>query len=100
QSLRDLEDPDLPRQLDLYDPHHLMLVRSPGPTGSGPNEWPACGARRTGADRRKLVFKWQQAQGEQSGRPVPEERRAAASVDRSLVTLRQRYNDAVKALSA
>jgi methylmalonyl-CoA mutase len=102
QSLRDLDDADLPRQLDLYDPHHLLVQRAPStPNSNNPNEWPACGDRRTGQERRKVVFKWQQAQGERAdgGRPVQEERRAA-SVDRSLVTLRQRYNDAVKALSA
>jgi methylmalonyl-CoA mutase len=97
QSLRDLQDQDLPRELDLYDPHHLMVQRQPAP--GNPGEYPACGERRTGAERRKLVFKWQQAQGERADGALQEERRAA-SVDRSLVTLRQRYNDAVKALSA
>jgi methylmalonyl-CoA mutase len=97
QSLRDLQDQDLPRELDLYDPHHLMVQRQAAP--GNPGEYPACGERRTGAERRKLVFKWQQAQGERADGALQEERRAA-SVDRSLVTLRQRYNDAVKALSA
>ena len=99
QSLRDLDDPDLPRQLDQYDPHHLMLQRAPAGSSHGGNEYPACGERRTGGERRKLVFKWQQAQGATAdGRPLEERR--AATIDRSLVTLRQRYNDAVKALSA
>lgn len=103
QSLRDLEDPDLPRQLDQYDPHHLIVQRAPaGSSTGGSSEYPACGERRTGGDRRKVVFKWQQALGERAdgSRPVQEERRVAPSIDRSLVTLRQRYNDAVKALSA
>ncbi|HEX4854622.1 methylmalonyl-CoA mutase family protein, partial [Arenimonas sp.] len=99
QSLRDLEDPDLPRQLDQYDPHHLILQRAPSGSSPSGNEYPACGERRTGGERRKVVFKWQQAQGVAEGRPVQEERRIA-TIDRSLVTLRQRYNDAVKALSA
>jgi len=98
QSLRDLEDPDLPRQLDQYDPHHLILQRGPSGTSPSGSEYPNCGERRTGGERRKLVFKWQQAQGAAEGRPLEERR--AATVDRSLVTLRQRYNDAVKALSA
>jgi methylmalonyl-CoA mutase len=98
QSLHDLDDPDLPRALDLYDPHHLLLLRPPAGGAAG-SEYPACGERRTGGERRKLVFKWQQAQSGNDPRAPLEERRAAA-VDRSLVTLRQRYNDAVKALSA
>jgi methylmalonyl-CoA mutase len=98
QSLHDLDDQDLPRALDLYDPHHLLLVRGAGPGGAA-SEYPTCGERRTGGERRKLVFKWQQAQSGTDPRAPLEERRAA-TVDRSLVTLRQRYNDAVKALSA
>ena len=98
QSLRDLEDLDLPRALDLYDPHHLMVQRQPA-SGGAPSEYPNCGERRTGAERRKLVFKWQQAQSGADAR-APQEERRAATVDRSLVTLRQRYNDAVKALSS
>ncbi|MBW8368073.1 MAG: methylmalonyl-CoA mutase family protein [Arenimonas sp.] len=98
QSLHDLDDHDLPRALDLYDPHHLLLQRLPSTTGA-PGEYPNCGERRTGAERRKLVFKWQQAQTDIDARAPLEERRSA-TVDRSLVTLRQRYNDAVKALSA
>lgn len=98
QSLHDLDDPDLPRALDLYDPHHLMVQRAPANTG-GASEYPQCGERRTGAERRKLVFKWQQAQGGTDAR-APQEERRAATIDRSLVTLRQRYNDAVKALSS
>ncbi|HEX5756957.1 MAG TPA: methylmalonyl-CoA mutase family protein, partial [Arenimonas sp.] len=81
QSLRDLEDPKLPKQLDFYDGNDLLMPTS-GASPSGTE-------RRTGEpDRRK--FKW--------------ELRAAAveqgiSIDRSLITLRQRYNDALKALT-
>jgi len=98
QSLHDLDDPDLPRALDLYDPHHLLLQR-PAAASGGASEYPASGERRTTGERRKLAFKWQQAQTGTDPRAPLDERRAA-TVDRSLVTLRQRYNDAVKTLSA
>ncbi|MFP5401604.1 MAG: methylmalonyl-CoA mutase family protein, partial [Gammaproteobacteria bacterium] len=59
---------------------------------------PECGERRQGLpDRRKMVFQWERRQGAASG-DNPQAPQVA--IDRSLVTLRQRYNDAVKALSA
>ncbi|MFY2764640.1 methylmalonyl-CoA mutase family protein [Arenimonas sp. MALMAid1274] len=92
QSLRDLEDPALPRQLDQYDPEQLSLPKS----GAAALDYPASGERRTGQpDRRKPTFAWERRQNLNTT-----ETPAAPTVDRSLVTLRQRYNDAVKALSA
>jgi len=100
EALRELGDPGLPKPLELYDPHHL-IVPAAG-TGAALKEsgpaWPECGERRQGLpDRRKMVFQWERRQGASTG---DNPNAPAATVDRSLVTLRQRYNDAVKALSA
>jgi methylmalonyl-CoA mutase len=97
QALRDLEDPKLPKALDLYDADDLHVPRD-----SSAADFPACGERRANTgDRRKQKFNWELRR--------EEEERAAAhgasmgslpTVDRSLVTLRQRYNDAVQSLSS
>jgi methylmalonyl-CoA mutase len=113
QSLRDLGDEALPPMLALYDNEELLPPRE--------QPYPACGERRQGLpDRRKPVFQWEKRrEAEQSTTPpvgasllatnadVPGAGVAsklapatAAIVDRSLITLRQRYNDAVKALSS
>ena len=99
ESLRELGDPELPKALGLYDPHHLVLP-TPGSAGSTRDaaQWPDCGERRQGIpDRRKMVFQWERRQGAAAG-DNPQAPQVA--LDRSLITLRQRYNDAVKALSA
>jgi len=92
QSLRDLEDPNLPKALGLYANEDLLV-----PSGSSAAEFPACGDRRMTPDRRKQKFNWElrreQAERSSSGSSV-------ATVDRSLVTLRQRYNDAIHSLSS
>lgn len=98
EALRELGDPSLPRPLELFDPHHL-IVPTPAPAGAGSEaKFPECGERRQGlSDRRKMVFQWERRQGAASGdNPLAPQ----VVIDRSLVTLRQRYNDAVKALSA
>jgi len=100
ESLRELGDPNLPKPLELFDPHHLVV---PTPAaGSAPakdgQSYPECGERRQGLpDRRKMVFQWERRQGAATG---DNPNAPQVSIDRSLVTLRQRYNDAVKALSA
>ncbi|MDY0021826.1 methylmalonyl-CoA mutase family protein [Arenimonas caeni] len=98
EALRELGDPSLPRPLELFDPHHL-IVPTPARAGAGSEaKFPECGERRQGLpDRRKMVFQWERRQGAASGdNPLAPQ----VVIDRSLVTLRQRYNDAVKALSA
>jgi len=99
QALHDLGDPKLPKALDLYEADDLVIPRD-----SSAAEFPACGERRGGTpDRRKQKFNWELRREEE------ERARAAAiaagqygppTVDRSLVTLRQRYNDAVQSLSS
>ncbi|MGY0632739.1 methylmalonyl-CoA mutase family protein [Luteimonas sp. A478] len=65
QSLKELEDPNLPKQLALYDPDDLL-------PGKNADTAPV-GARHA--------------------------REAAGTPDRTLLTLRQRYNDAVQSLT-
>src|SRR5690606_15766210 len=69
QALQELEDPKLPKQLDLYDSMDVTPANA-GVQGSGTS----MDSRLRGNDE--------------------------AAVDRSLLTLRQRYNDAIQALTA
>ncbi len=84
QSLHDLEDPQLPKALDLYNAEALLPeAPHPGPLpqageGAGQGTSPAGGRGR--------------AEGAGEGRTV--------AVDRTLLTLRQRYNDAVQSLTS
>jgi methylmalonyl-CoA mutase len=94
QSLRDLDDPKLPKALDLYDTNDLLLSSA---SALGPNDFPNCGERRTNPDRRKLKFNWElRREQEERSLPAP----PPVVVDRSLITLRQRYNDAIQSLSS
>ncbi len=88
QSLQDIGDDKLPKMLDLFDADDVQM-----PTRSS-DQANADEDRRTGIDRRKALFQWEKKRlGEADHKPVQ-------NIDRSLLTLRQRYNDAVKALSA
>ncbi|MGY1520246.1 methylmalonyl-CoA mutase family protein [Luteimonas sp. A482] len=85
QSLQELEDPKLPRQLDLYDttdvvPAKAGTQRLPTTTGVIPSAARDL-ASHTNAD---------------SSAPP----RNDIAPDRSLLTLRQRYNDAIQSLTA
>jgi methylmalonyl-CoA mutase len=75
QSLRDIDDAKLPKALDLYDIDDLVFSPSPGEGRDGG------GAPQTPA-----------SQTPPGGR--------AQTADRSLLTLRQRYNDAIETLSS
>ncbi len=90
EALKEIGDAKLPKALELYDADDLHLPSNGHADYAGPD-------RRSGADRRKQKFNWEL-------RREQEERSAngaeAASLDRSLVTLRQRYNDAVQSLSS
>ncbi|RPE81970.1 methylmalonyl-CoA mutase family protein [Vulcaniibacterium tengchongense] len=78
QSLRDLGDPALPQALDLYSNESLLPRPEPlAQAGEGASASPANGSGR--------------AEGAGEG---------VFAADRSLLTLRQRYNDAVQSLSA
>ena len=97
QSLRDLGDDQLPPMLALYENDALV------PSKDLP--YPACGDRRSGApDRRKPFFQWERRrEGEQGAANAPDytqqEAKPVFHADRSVTTLRQRYNDAVKSLT-
>jgi methylmalonyl-CoA mutase len=92
QSLRDLDDAALPKMLDLYEVDDLLMPSMGG-------EIPPSGDRRSGApDRRKPKFNWElRRESEERVGALPA---APVSVDRSLITLRQRYNDAIQSLSS
>jgi len=76
EALRELNDPKLPREMDLYDPADLQSASADNSSTS-----PAGGrGRAAGA-----------GEGGASTEPT---------TDRSLLALRQKYNDAVKSLSS
>jgi isobutyryl-CoA mutase len=91
QSLRDLEDPALPKALDLYAVESLL------PPGEG--------ARRADeGTHSQLAIDISQA-GESTpssgaARHLLPEGEGKTATDRTLLTLRQRYNDAVQSLSS
>ncbi|MEO5626216.1 MAG: methylmalonyl-CoA mutase family protein, partial [Dokdonella sp.] len=93
QSLRDLEDAALPKMLDLFGVDELLLL------SAATSEFPASGERRTGGpDRRKQKFNWElRRESDERTSHAPTQ---PPTVDRSLVTLRQRYNDAIQSLSS
>src|SRR5690606_30729966 len=67
ESLRELGDPNLPKPLELFDPHHLV-VPTPSQAAGSEAKFPECGERRQGLpDRRKMVFQWERRQGAASG---------------------------------
>jgi methylmalonyl-CoA mutase len=93
ESLRDLGDPQLPKPLDRFESSDLLMTSA---TGSAA-EYPACGDRR-GAARGKPKFQWE-LRKETSSQPR-EEAHDEVVIDRSLITLRQRYNDAIHSLTS
>ncbi|MDQ3494470.1 MAG: methylmalonyl-CoA mutase family protein, partial [Pseudomonadota bacterium] len=95
QALHELEDPKLPKPLDLYDGDHLTHphpnplpqagegAESTSPASPDSNTSPASGRGR--------------AEGAGEGALRPD---ADTPPDRTLLTLRQRYNDAIGSLDA
>ncbi|WP_027068663.1 methylmalonyl-CoA mutase family protein [Novilysobacter defluvii] len=92
QSLRDLEDPALPEQLALYPSSSLLP-----PAGEG--------ARRadegsSSPDANAEAEAPHPSPLPQAGEGVDSRVRGNDGVDRTLLTLRQRYNDAIQSLSS
>ena len=114
-SLQDIGDRQLPKQLDLYGADDLLPARSAAATsasetpvyGSVDSELQDPGNRAAaatgntyGAPDPHGIAASQHA-AHRHNEPVASEATSAASaVDRTLLTLRQRYNDAVQALSS
>ncbi len=94
QALHELEDPKLPKRLDLYDASDLA---HPSP-GAVRHPLPASGAREgQGMPDAAAATSSPRASGEK--RPEGQ-MRGALDLDRSLLTLRQRYNDAIQSLTS
>ncbi len=101
QSLHDLEDPKLPKQLDLYQGEDLQ-----GPATSNSRASSTVGAtsvanaQSPGDDVQVATHVAPTTKGD----PQPAANDAAANTgaapDRTLLTLRQRYNDAVQSLTS
>ncbi|MGQ0799129.1 MAG: methylmalonyl-CoA mutase family protein [Pseudomarimonas sp.] len=117
QSLRDLEDTQLPKALELFPAEALLhapversllrLAQGGGDSTPSSNmqsnpagakaELPPGNERRVGQpDRRTTKFQWERRLEAQEGGNEP----AAPVADRTLIVLRQRYNDAVQSLTA
>ena len=82
-ALKDLDDPALPKALELYASDALL----PTSPLAGEVAAPRAAGEGAGADS-------------PSPQPLSREGRGAHIVDRSLLALRQRYNDAVQSLSS
>ena len=102
EALKELEDPQLPRALALYDDAFILpptssdaSLLSPGSSDASllpPGE----GARRADEGPKHPA-----AHGATAPHPNPSpEGRGAHTPDRSLLTLRQRYNDAIQSLTS
>ncbi|KPN20278.1 methylmalonyl-CoA mutase [Xanthomonas sp. Mitacek01] len=87
QALNELADPQLPKALDLYSADHL-LATSPPAGEVGAHSAPGEGAGAVVDSPSPAV----PAEPVQAG--------TAPAADRSLLTLRQRYNDAIQSLSS
>jgi methylmalonyl-CoA mutase len=85
EALREIGDATLPRELELYDAAELHPHPNPLPPAGEGAERATAGTNASPAGGRG------RAEGAGEGGATP---------DRSLLTLRQRYNDAVKALSS
>ncbi|EIL94367.1 methylmalonyl-CoA mutase family protein [Rhodanobacter spathiphylli] len=83
ESLKELGDDKLPRPLDLYSSADLH----PSPSGRGTEGEGTAGARDSNLTPNPHP------------QPLSQGERGESSVDRSLITLRQRYNAALKELS-
>ncbi len=88
EALRELEDPKLPKQLDLYDAADLTTV---APAKAGAHGRGSSDNTATSMDdqRSALLEPASRLRGNDD-----------VVADRSLVTLRQRYNDAVQSLTS
>src|SRR5690348_3518062 len=93
ESLKELADPQLPRELDLYDQADLSFDSGATRLRSGrTDEIEAARAEhRVEGSTQKSV---------RAERSSPEASGVEASADRTLILLRQRYNEAVKELSS
>ncbi len=93
QSLHDLGDDALPKSLALYASEALL----PSPDGRGIE-----GEGTTAGDsyRAPNPLPSPSPSPRDSGEKVPEGRMRGAFADRTLITLRQRYNDAVQSLTS
>lgn len=87
ESLKELGDDKLPRPLDLYRNDDLHPALLPSPSGRGTE-----GEGTAGAGNSTLA-------PNPHSQPLSQGERGESSVDRSLITLRQRYNAALKELS-
>src|SRR5690606_31537710 len=88
QSLRDLEDPALPEQLALYPASALLPLAGEGARRA--DEGSSSPDANAGAEAPHPSPLPQAGEGVGAG----------AGVDRTLLTLRQRYNDAIQSLSS
>ncbi|MFP7721795.1 methylmalonyl-CoA mutase family protein [Lysobacter sp. A3-1-A15] len=90
QALGELEDPQLPKQLDLYQADALQ-----GPSATSSRNAPPVGATSVANAQQDGTG------GEVATHVAPTtERDSAPTADRTLITLRQRYNDAVQSLDS
>ncbi|OHE85848.1 MAG: methylmalonyl-CoA mutase, partial [Lysobacterales bacterium RIFOXYA1_FULL_69_10] len=85
QALSELEDPQLPKQLDLYQAADLQAASTPTPVGAA-----SAATAQSSGDGDGIAAEAAPTKAGDSG----------FQADRTLLTLRQRYNDAVQSLDS
>ncbi|MGQ4583324.1 methylmalonyl-CoA mutase family protein [Lysobacter sp. F60174L2] len=100
QSLHDLEDPKLPKQLDLYQAEDLQRpATSSGRTSPPVGATSVANATHSGTPEEIATNVAPTTEGSRD--PASDAAHSPAHTpDRTLLTLRQRYNDAVQSLSS
>ncbi|WP_149196510.1 methylmalonyl-CoA mutase family protein [Luteimonas suaedae] len=96
QSLQELADPKLPKALDLYDSADVTPAADVTPT-KGSAVTPAKAGVQSAGDAMDSGLR--RNDGEGTDRPEGG-RNGGQAPDRTLLTLRQRYNDAIQSLTA
>ncbi|MEO8366186.1 MAG: methylmalonyl-CoA mutase family protein, partial [Pseudoxanthomonas sp.] len=102
ESLREIGDGKLPKALELYPADELLPPLSLAPSGPVPLPQGERGNTSPGADNAEQTGSTSPLVGEVDARSAAGEGRApqAPAPDRTLITLRQRYQDAVQSLTS
>jgi len=108
QALQELGDDQLPKALDLYHSDDLQPARDANTSPSGRGRSVAAGEGALGASTAEAPHPSPLPEGEGAihtspsgrGRTAGAGEGGAVAVDRSLLILRQRYNDAIQSLSS
>ncbi|MCD9008001.1 methylmalonyl-CoA mutase family protein [Luteimonas sp. XNQY3] len=105
QALQELDDPQLPKALDLYHSDDVTPAQAAGTSPATSNVAPAKagGHEPSGIESETSMDDQPSGLLESASRlrgSDGQDKASGGTIDRSLLTLRQRYNDAIQALSS